>query len=371
MSRHAWIVISVVAGLLGACSTAEKPKPTALEAFAPKLAARVAWSAKLDAVNFPLAPAISGGLVTVAGSDGTVLALQAESGREVWRAHVGARIDGGVGSDGRFAAVVTRNNELVVLDAGTVRWRKRLSTQVTTAPLVAGERVFVLGVDRVVQAFDVLDGKALWRMQRPGEPLTLAHGGVVAAFKDTLLVGQGARLAGVDGLRGALRWDVPMATPRGTNELERLTDLVGPPARAGDVVCARAFQAAVACANAERGALLWSKVVSGASAVGIVGDLVAGADSNDRVSAWRLGSGDSVWTVEHLMHRGLTGVAGFGGAVVVGDAQGQLHFLAADSGATVQRLALDGSPVIGQPVVVGSTLIVVTRRGGVFGVRAE
>jgi outer membrane protein assembly factor BamB len=40
----------------------------------------------------------------------------------------------------------------------------------TTAPLVAGERVFVMGVDRVVHAFDATDGKKLWVLQRPGMP---------------------------------------------------------------------------------------------------------------------------------------------------------------------------------------------------------
>jgi hypothetical protein len=73
----------------------------------------------------------------------------------------------------------------------------------TTAPLVAGERVFVMGVDRVVNAFDALDGTLLWTLKRPGDALTLAQRGVVAAFRDTLLVGQGARLTGVDPLSGA------------------------------------------------------------------------------------------------------------------------------------------------------------------------
>ena len=67
-----------------------------------------------------------------------------------WRANAGAPLAAGVGSDGRFAAVVTRDNELVVFEAGNELWRKRLTSRVTTAPLVAGERVFVMGVDRVV-----------------------------------------------------------------------------------------------------------------------------------------------------------------------------------------------------------------------------
>ena len=62
--------------------------------------------------------------------------------------------------------------------------------------------------------------------RRPGDPLTLAQGGVIAAFKDTLLVGQGPRLAGLDPNDGDVRWEVAVGTPRGTNEVERLADLV-------------------------------------------------------------------------------------------------------------------------------------------------
>jgi outer membrane protein assembly factor BamB len=43
---------------------------------------------------------------------------------------------------------------------------------VVTAPLVAGERVFVVGVDRSVQAFDAATGRLLWVMRRPGDALT-------------------------------------------------------------------------------------------------------------------------------------------------------------------------------------------------------
>src|SRR5205823_1854176 len=173
----------------------------------------------------------------------------------------------GVGSDGRFAAVVTRDGELVTLEAGRVLWRKPLALRITTAPLVAGERVFVLAGDRSLHAFDALDGTRLWEVRRPSDPLTLAQAGVLAPFKDTLLAGQGSRLAGLDPLNGDLRWEVPVGSPRGTNEVERLADLVAPAARVGDVICVRSFQASVGCVNPERGTLAWNKTVGGTDGI--------------------------------------------------------------------------------------------------------
>ncbi|HJV94961.1 MAG TPA: PQQ-binding-like beta-propeller repeat protein, partial [Albitalea sp.] len=136
----------VMAAVLGACSSSgDKPKPKPLDPITPQMAQRLVWSQKVSGVEFPLAVAVSPGVFTVAGDDGTVLALEADTGRELWRGSAGGKLTAGVGSDGRFAAVVTRDGELVTLEAGRVLWHKPIGLRVTSAPLVAGERVFVLG----------------------------------------------------------------------------------------------------------------------------------------------------------------------------------------------------------------------------------
>ena len=364
------LLVIVVAAVLTACSS-DKPKPTPLAAFTPQIAGRLVWSTRIDGAAPGLIVTTRDGEFTVAAADGTVLALRSDNGQEIWRGNAGVRLAAGVGSDGRYAAAVTRDNEVVVLERGAVKWRARLASRVSTAPLVAGERVFVMGVDRVVNAFDAIDGRLLWTLQRPGEALTLSQPGVVAAFKDTLLVGQGQRLTGVDPLRGVVRWEVALANPRGTNEVERLSDLTGPALRVGDMVCARSFQSAVGCANAQLATLMWSKNVGGVQAVGGDAELVVGADASDRITAWRAATGDLAWNNEDLRYRGLSGPLVVGRTVIFGDAEGQVHFLDRADGKTLLRLATDGSPVVGVPVRSGNTILVVTRNGGLFAFRPE
>lgn len=357
--------------LLGACSSTDKPKPTPLESVTPQIAGRQVWSARLDGVQFPLQVVAREGTFVVASTGGTVAAFDAQSGREAWRGEAGSRLSAGVGSDGRFAAVVTQNNELVVLDRGRKTWTAPLSSRTTTSPLVAGERVFVMGVDRVVHAFDALDGRRLWTYRRAGEPLTLAQPGVLGVYKDTLLAGQGASLVGLDPLKGTLRWDVPITSPRGTNEVERLNDLVAPLLRVGDTVCARAFQNAVGCVAANTTSLRWSRLGGGQQGIGGDADLVFGADASDRVTAWKAASGDTAWNNERLLHRGLSAPLSTGRTVVFGDAEGQVHFLSRDDGKTLLRLPTDGSAVVAAPVLSGTTVLVVTRNGGLFAFRPE
>lgn len=369
-----WMLLGAL--LLAACSGTPRPKPGPLEPVVPQIGGRLVWNQRVDSVKFPLQVAVnntaaSGGTFTVAGTDGTVVVIQAETGSEIWRGTAGAPLSAGVGSDGRFAAVVTRDNELVTLEAGRVLWKARLGARVATAPLVAGERVFVMSVDRVVQAFDALDGRKLWTLQRPGDALTLAKASVLGAFQDTLLVGQGPRLAGVDPLRGSLRWEVAVATPRGTNEVERLADLLAPAVRVGNNVCVRAFQSAVGCVNAERGSLVWTRNVGGAEGVGADAELVVGADGSDRITAWRAASGDVVWSNDKLLYRDLSPPLLVGRTAIFGDLEGNVHLLSREDGKTLLRLTTDGSPVVAAPALSGKTVLVVTRNGGLFAFRPE
>lgn len=374
MRRMLGVGLVGLSGLgLSACSLfgSDAPKPKPLAPIEASIAGRVVWTARIGAVEFPMAVATAGDRFTVADSSGVVASFKAQDGTELWRAQVGEKLSAGVGSDGRYAAVVTRNQELVVLDAGQVIWRKALPAPVHTAPLVAGERVFVQGVDRAVQAFDVLDGRKLWDLRRPGDALLLAHPGAMLPYKDTLVVGQGARLAGVDPLRGTMRWEVNLANPRGTNEVERLADVVGPLVRVGDFICGRAFQSAVGCVNATRGNLVWNRQSTGATGVSADAEAVVGVDTLSRVSAWRTTNGESLWTSEDYQYRQMTPPLLSGKVAVLGDFQGMVHFLDRNTGKAQLRVQAGSSPLVTQPALSGATMLVVAKDGGLHALRPE
>ena len=134
----------LAAALLVACGGPEKPKPTPLEMPAPNVVrAQQVWSQRVGRIDMPLRMAVNAQVLTLAASNGTVVALDAATGKELWRASAGADLAAGVGSDGKVAAVVTRTGEVVALEGGKELWRQRLPSRSVTPPLVAGERVFV------------------------------------------------------------------------------------------------------------------------------------------------------------------------------------------------------------------------------------
>ena len=367
-SPLAIISIALLAGCFGGV---KKPQPAELQPVTALVSVRQGWIQRVGPVNFPLNVGVAGNGVAVAGDDGTVVLLDAQTGRDVWRVALKTPIAAGVGSDGKVLAVVTKDNEVIAMQAGRELWRQKLTAQAFTAPLVAGERVFVLAADRSVNAFDGQTGRKLWAQQRSSEPLVLRQSGVMLAVGDTLVVGLAGRLAGMNPSNGSIQWEAPIATPRGINDIERLVDLVGSVSRLGDSVCVRAFQSGIGCVNTTRGNVLWTRPANGVQ--GIQGDdrLLFGTEADGTVLAWKRSDGERVWSSERLRYRGLTAPLLAGRSVVIGDATGFIHLLSREDGSLLNRLSTDGSPISAAPVLAGNTLIAVTRSGGIYGFQPE
>ena len=373
--RAAWLALTCaaltgVAAILAGCSGSARPKPAALPAGLSNPLS-LAWSAKLPGpVDYPLQIDVHDSRVTLATTNGTVVTLDAATGNQLARAQAKDKLIAGVGGDGKTAAVVTQDNQLVALDGTRPIWRRRLSTQSYTAPLVAGGRVFVLGADRSLFAFDGASGAPLWHTQPPeGSPLVLRQAGVLLPVGNTLVAGLAGRLTGVDPDQGSVRWEAPLAVARGTNDVERLVDLIGGVVRSGNTLCARAFQAVVGCADVTDGKVLWTRTASGGT--GLAGDAEAlyGAEADGRILAWQRASGERAWVSDALQWRYLSSPQVFGPWIAVGDEKGSVLLLARTDGHLAGRAATDGSAIAVQPVVAGNVLVVVTSAGGVYGFR--
>lgn len=362
------LVVSVV---LAACAGPDRPKPAALAPNVPLMNVRAVWSGSVGTVDFPLDVRVVDGRAYVAGGNGTVAALDAQTGADVWRAHLDMPLSAGVGSDGRYAAVVSRANELIVLDEGKVLWRQKLKALTLTAPLVAGARVFTLSTDRTVSAFDAAGGQKLWQQTRTGDPLVLDQAGLLTAVGDTLVVGFAGRVAGLNPANGSARWETAVVSPRGTNEVERLVDVVAGFSREGNQVCLRAFQYAVSCVDAASGRMLWSKPANGGNGVSGDAAMVVGSEGDGRLYAWKRKDGERLWDVERYRFRVLSAPLVIGRSMVFGDDSGNLHFLSKDDGSALNRLMTDDSGIAVAPVLAGKTLLAVSRRGSIYAFRPE
>jgi outer membrane assembly lipoprotein YfgL len=366
---------TLLMGLVACSSTPDKPTPTALTDFKSQLSISKAWSVQLGAISAntsaPLSYNLTEGRLALVTGNGLISLIDTETGAESWRLALDTPIAAGIGGDGERFAVISKANELIALSNAKVIWRFKLPASSFTSPMVAGGRVFVLTADRTVMAFDGASGQRLWSQQRAGDPLVLKQAGILTSFQDKLLVGLSGRLVAMNPANGVAMWETTIGSSRGTNEVERLVDLVAGVSRVNNVICARAFQTSVTCVDALKGSNLWTRAAQGH--VGLSGSetLLLGTESDSKLLAWQRTSGQVAWQSEALRFRGLTAPYWAAGQLVVGDDLGWAHWIDASNGQTIGRIQVDASGIAMTPVRVGKNWVIVTKSGLVQALRAE
>lgn len=348
--------------------------PAALVDFKSTLAVRTAWSASVGSAGaYTFSPIQVNGSLFAAAADGTVVRIDAASGRSIWRISAGVPLTAGVGSDGSTVAVAGEKGSILAFDGdGKLRWKAQTSSEVLSAPAVGQGLVIVRSLDNRIVAFDADSGARRWTAQRSTPSLTLRTAPGIAIADTTAYVAlPGGRLLALALSNGGARWEVAVGDPRGATELERIADISGAPVVWGRDVCAVAFQGRVACFDVASGTARWSKEFSSDVGLGVDERFVFAADEHAIVTAFTRETGVNVWRNSKLVNRRLSAPISFGRAIVVGDAEGYVHFLSREDGAFLARAATDGSPIIGAPLVAGANLIFQTQSGTVVAFATE
>ena len=351
-----------------------KNPPVALVDLKPTLAVRSVWSTPVGAAGVhAFSPAVAGDSIFAAAQDGTLVRLDAASGRPAWRVNAGIRLTAGVGSDGNTIAVAGEKGTVMVFDAsGNLRWKAQTSSEVLSAPAVGQGFVVVRSQDNRIVGFDATTGERKWIVQRTAPPLTLrAAPGILLAAPNAYVALPGGKLLAITLATGAPRWEASVGEPRGATELERIVDTSGMPVVVGREVCAVSFQGRAMCFDATSGTVAWAKDLSSEVGLGADERFLFAADTNGAVSAMTREAGASLWKNPQLAYRRLSAPVSVGRAVAVGDYQGYVHFLGREDGALLARIATDGSQISAAPILSGANLIVQTQAGAVVALSAE
>lgn len=376
------LVIFGIALLLAGCSSlnffsSKKPSanaPAELTEFKQTLEARTVWSASIgSADSFIFTPAYADGSVYAASSGGTIVSIEATSGRELWRIKAGIPLTAGVGADSSTVAVAGEKGVVLAYDTqGNQRWKAQVSSEVLSAPAVGQGLVIVRSVDNRISAFDAQTGARKWIVQRSAPPLVLRSAPGMVMIGPTIIVAMpGGRILSLALHNGGVRWELAVGEARGTTELERIADISGFPVIYGRQVCAVAYQGRIGCADAVNGAVHWGKNLSSSVGLGIDERFVYAADDKGGIYAMTRESGQSVWRNDKLAHRQVTTPVSFGRAVALGDGMGYLHFLAREDGALIGRIRVDSSAVLPMSVLAGNKIIVQTAAGTLAAISTE
>jgi outer membrane protein assembly factor BamB len=346
---------AAVAALLVGCSLFggkdNSEPPAELGEFEERVRLREAWSRSTgsgtDERLVRLQPAVVGDRVYVADRNGSVAALDLESGKSIWHTKTGLHISAATGVGSGLVLAGSSEGQLVALDAqtGEQRWLTDVPSEVLSVPQVYEDIVIVQTVDGSVSALSADNAQRLWIYDRSVPVLTLR------GTSTPLLVG-GAVIAGfANGKMVAL-------------ELERIVDLDADAAVRDGVLYAGGYQGRLMAISLRDGRTLWNRDMSTFRKIAVDEEQVTVTDADSEVWAIDRRGGRSLWKQGALRRRNLTGPVAVGDYIGVGDFEGYLHLLSVIDGSIAGRTRVDSDGIQATPIAVSGNRLLVLGAGG-------
>ena len=337
--------VAALAGLC-ACSSTSTREPAELESISPEFKVEKVWSTSLgDNKTGLLTPALTATGIYAAG-DTSLYKIDPQTGRTLWEVSVDSPVTAGVGSDGHTVAVGTASGRLCVFDeSGKALWSAKLSAEMTTPPLVGSGVVLVRTSDTRVSCYDALSGERRWRYQTQSPALSLRVARQMRFSPAGVLIGENTgRLLALDAA-GKPVFEIPVSEPKGTTEVDRLSDVVGTPMVDASLMCAASYQGRVLCISAEDGHMVWTRPVDAVSGPVTDGKNVYVTASDGALLAFDHDTGTPAWTNTEYRWRSVSAPVVTSGGIAVGDYDGVVSFINPTTGQTVARTEISGATV--------------------------
>ena len=377
-NRTALCSAAVAVALLSGCSGSVQPDP------APKPLTHITettrveglWShgiGSLGRADYPIAPALDNGVLYAANAKGELQAFHADTGRQLWEQALRVPVSSPITADAGQLYLGTRKGEVLALDAsnGALRWRAQVASEVLTAPQVNTQLVLVQSVDGTLTALDRLTGHVQWVYAASQPTLTLRTPSTPRTIDQVTFAGfANGRLALFANNDGHMMWDMRLAIPRGASEIDQLTDVSGQPVLTEDGhLFATSYHGQLVSLNVRTGEPLWSHDLSSYRSPVYNNGTLYVVDDRSHLMAFDAATGAQRWTNDQLEGRNVTAPLVMGQQLVVGDLDGYLHVINADTGAIEGRRKAGGNGVALTPLSDGERLFVMTQDGHLIAYR--
>jgi outer membrane protein assembly factor BamB len=346
------------------------------------------WSANIGAgssrkARISAAPVVSGGRVFTKDA-GTTVTATSTSGARLWSVDVAAGFDrggaqsgGGLAVSGDLLFVTTNFGEVVALNAnsGAELWRQRVDAPIMGAPASDGAAVYVSARDGGAWAINAADGKVLWQVV--GTPGSAGYVGAAApTVGDRAVIfptNAGDLMAVLKVGGGTKIWQSSLAGKRLGRAYAFTADITGDAVIDGKVMYAGTAAGRTVAISSSSGDRIWS------AGEGALGPVAVGGGSlflvNDEAELVRLdaATGEVIWAVpmpyftnDRVKRRkGIYAHYGpvlAGGRVMVVSSDGLLRAFNPENGALAHSTAIPGGAA-SQPAVAGGVLYVVSGNG--------
>mgnify|MGYP000540894851 CR=1 FL=1 len=320
-----------------------------------------------DLVSGRLIPAVYDGNIYHISSSGNLLSIDLESGKKLWSKSTQDVVSSGLDVNFKTISYGTLDGHLVTLDQrnGEEIWRSPTSSESLSPPVNSGSHIIIQTVDGRISGYNLKSGKRDWFHQTVLPTLTLR--GTSRPFIDQGFVFTGfasGKVAMFYPDSGAIRLELPITLNEGKSELERIIDIDGKSVIVNDLLIAATYQGNISAINLRDGRPVWQEDISTVKDLTSNGNRVVSVDSKDVIKAFGTATGAILWEQDDLKLRKLTSPASISNLIAVGDFEGYIHLLNAQSGAFEGREKVSRDAIT-EIESVGNDLLIVDTSGRV------
>lgn len=335
---------------------------------------KVAWTASAGngsskAGKLSASPIVYDGKIYTLDAAGTVTAF-GNGGSIAWRFSVKPEGEknaekgygGGLAADGGRIFIGTGYGTVVALDAksGKKFWEQSVGVPVRSSPSAAGDRVFVVTTDGVLYCLSAADGSEVWTFKGVPEKASLVNNASPAIDGDTVVAPfSSGDVVALKISTGQVMWTESLARTRSASSLASMSDAARPVVDGG-MVFAVGHAGRMIATSARTGERQWAITVPSLQQPWVIAETIFVIDTTGQIMAVTRRDGKVQWTAK-LPGQGVqwSGPVLAGGKLWAVSSKGVLVGVEAQTGKVSGTLELGGEINIA-PVVAGGRMYVLT-----------
>lgn len=338
------------------------PKLVQAKTLVPVFSTNVASASEADPLRLRLD--VDNGVIFVINPNGEVEAYRGK--QRLWQKKVSKQgLSSGVEAADGLVVVGSSKGQLYALDqaTGEEKWSAQLSGAILAPSLIHAGRVISIANDGTVYAHEAATGKQAWTYNLPNVQFSLRGQAAPVPLdaRNVLIASANAYIYALDAVSGAPKMQRRVAVTEGRSDIQRLIDIDGDPAVAGQFVVTTSYQGQVTVLDLVSQQVVWSEDASSIQRPEVQGNGVFVAQTDGKITAYEITTGSKLWENDQLMNRQLSNPVMLGNDLVVGDMDGVLHLLNPATGEIVGRSKTSGE--VRTLRVIDGQLYAATRKG--------
>lgn len=292
-----------------------------------------------SAANYIVATDEQGYVTT--SPNGNLIAYNLQ-GKKLWEVEKKSFASGvALDASGTTVVVSDNNAHLIAYDrnTGKKRWQANMTGTVLSPSLIVDNRVISLSNDGIVSGISLQTGESIWQFATQVPTISVRGSAmpILLDSKTALIATADGRIHAINVDNGIPLWSRRISIAQGSSEIDRLADIDATPVLSDNMLYVITYSGQLVGIDMAGRQINFLENYASLKSVATDTTQLYVTTLNGEVLALDKYTGKINWQTDVLKYRGLSNPIAIHGKVIVGDAEGYLHVLAADTGRVIDR----------------------------------